>query len=875
MAYSSLFALDSHDLTSEAEVETRLLAALFHDLGYPPTSIIPKASVPPLLVASGSRRHPVQVDFLLQNAEGKTRVVVEAKDPRLSLADAWGQAAGYALSYNSNKQDEDRIAWLLISNGHMTSLFRHDSSQPTLTLRLSDFVSGSPPYAALRTYLKFQAAVRAQPPEGGFDVVTPDRLNVLFEQSHDLIWKKQKMAPPDAFFEFCKFVFIKLTMDKERERALAAGETQLFPMTTEWLNAVTPTSRHPVRDILFRDLRDRLEAAITQGKKRIFEPNETLKLTADTCRELIRRFEHVNLSSIDEDLNGRMFEVFLNEAVRGRELGQYFTPRSLVDFMTRIALSGWNSPDRPPKVIDACCGTAGFLIEVMAYQLASIRNDTRLTSTQRKARALRVKNESLFGVEGNERVSRVARINMYLHGDGGSHIFHGDGLDANPQVVDDMSPEQAEEVEDHARSIQEGEFDIVLTNPPFSMEYSVAEPDEDRILRQLAANNPGEVGTVLDSAAKVKSNVLFLFRYERLLRAGGEMLIVLDDTILNGETMAPVRQWLLANFILLGVHSLPFNAFFKARANIKTSVLHLRKKMAAYEEQGHVFMSITNNIGHDSRLNDTPERNNLNDVFTVYEEWQRTGQFAELFKSNQDANENLDCPEQVWLLPPDELKTARLDAFFYAPQLAAVRTQIDRLVEENSVENLRGCDFELRGKMTVVERRELLESQAQLKYIEISDVTPYGLIVSWLDGTLADFPSRGQYRVETGDILVAINNSSRGTVVLVPEKFNGAICTSGFLVLKPRNADEGHLLWYTLRSDFCRHQIYYLSQTASQPELKLRAWRSDFSVPLPKGRQRSRALEEARTFHSHLSALLGAETVRLPSQNITGPLETD
>lgn len=99
------------------------------------------------------------------------------------------------------------------------------------------------------------------------------------------------------------------------------------------------------------------------------------------------------------------------------------------------------------------------------------------------------------------------------------------------------------------------------------------------------------------------------------------MIVVLDDTILNGETMAPVREWLLQRFVLLGVHSLPFNAFLKARANIKTSVLHLRKKTTPDEGQGHVFMSINNNIGHDSRMRETPERNNLNDVFTVSEEW--------------------------------------------------------------------------------------------------------------------------------------------------------------------------------------------------------------------------------------------------------------
>lgn len=863
MAYSDLFKLHSRDLTSEAEVETRLLSKLFEDLGYPATAVVPKASVPPLLVASGSKRHKVQADFLLKSSAGHVRVVVEAKDPNRTLTDAWGQAAGYALTYNSDKPEHARARWLLLTNGHLTSLYRHDSSQPTLTLKLSDFVSGSPPYAALRTLLKYTASEPALVGPGHFQVITPDRLNTLFNQSHQLIWRKQKMSPADAFFEFVKFIFVKLLEDKKREKALAEGRTELFPMTSGWLAAVASTSKHPVRDILFRNLRESLEASIADGKKRIFEPNETLKLSADTCRELIQCFEGVNLSSIDEDLNGRMFEVFLNEAVRGKDLGQYFTPRPLVEFMTRIALARWTNPDVSPRVIDACCGTGGFLIEAMAFQLAALRNDSRLNKDQKGERAELVKNTTLFGVEANQRVSRIARINMYLHGDGGSHIFHGDGLDNSPQVAADMSREEVEEVKDHARKITEESFDIVLSNPPFSMEYSVSSPDEERILRQLVAETHHEAPHALDTARTVKSNLLFLFRYHRLLKPGAEMLIVIDDTILNGDTMLDVRRWLLRHFVVQAVYSLPVNAFFKARANIKTSVLHVRKKSKPEEEQGHIFMAITNNIGHDSRLHDTPERNNLNDVFTVYDEWQRTGQFNPLYKENHDPSENLERPAQVWLVLPEEVSEERLDAFFYAPELKRVYALIDDLAAAGKVEAHLGGDFQLRPKISKALRLKLEQAQTPLRYIEISDVTPYGLIVSSTIGAINELPSRGQYQVETGDVLVAINARSRGTVVLVPPEFNGAICTSGFLVIRPGSVEEGLLLWYTLRSDLCRHQIYYLAQTASQSELKLKAWRDRFRVPLPAGEARAAALSEAEAFQRHLGALLDADRVRL------------
>jgi type I restriction enzyme M protein len=854
MGFSTLFDLHTRDLKSEAEVETRLLAPLFKDLGYPVKSVIPKKQLAPLVVYSGSKKTTVEADFLLFGHAGSARVVVEAKDPKKSVQEAWGQAASYALSYNANKPDAERIKWLLISNGHITSLHQHDSSTPTVTLELSDFASGSPPYATLRSYIKFVTAVDL--PAGGlsFEITPPQKLNDLFNRCHDLIWKKEKMNPTDAFFEFCKFIFIKIGEDKKRETIGADALPHTLPMTVAWLNSLKSTAKHPVRDLLFNELRNSLESQIAQGKKRIFEPNETLKLSAATCRELIKLFETINLSSIDEDLNGRMFEVFLNAAIRGRALGQYFTPRPLVDFMTRIALANPRDISDPPKVIDACCGTAGFLIEVMAYLVSSLRTDTRMNAKDRNRLANLVRNERLFGIEANERVSRIARINMYLHGDGGSHIFWGDGLDKSPESAEDMSAERKGEVQDHTQKIQPGTFDLVLTNPPFSMSYSEGNQDEERILRQL---------TIADGASSVKSNLLFLQRYCDLLKPGGEMLIVLDDTVLNGTTHRPIREWVLESFVVVGIHSMPFNAFFKAKANIKTSVLHLRKKRDGQDTQGHVFMSISNNIGHDNALKDTLERNNLTDILNAYFEWRRTGKMDTIIRQNQDAAENLECPEQIWLVKPDDFSVERFDAFAYAPDLDATFSQIRQMTKAGSVNGQFGSAFTLRAKMTGKERAALRESGERLKYIEIGDVTQYGLITQHITGKIDELPSRGQYRIKTGDVLMAINNSSRGTVVLVPNEFNDAICTSGFLVIHPKNQDEGLLLWYSLRSELCRKQIYYLAQTASQPELKRRAWLKQFVVPMPSDKQRAEATAAAAEFQSHITAILSAENVRL------------
>jgi type I site-specific restriction endonuclease len=121
--YSTLFKLSSSDLNSEAEVETRLLAKLFEDLGYPVEAISPKSKVESLWITQGVNKTLKEVDFFLHDQLGNPRIVVEAKEPNQKISSAWGQAASYALSYNANKTQSEKIKYLLISNGYITSLY--------------------------------------------------------------------------------------------------------------------------------------------------------------------------------------------------------------------------------------------------------------------------------------------------------------------------------------------------------------------------------------------------------------------------------------------------------------------------------------------------------------------------------------------------------------------------------------------------------------------------------------------------------------------------------------------------------------------------------------------------------------------------------
>ena len=201
-------------------------------------------------------------------------------------------------------------------------------------------------------------------------------------------------------------------------------------------------------------------------------------------------------------------------------------------------------------------------------------------------------------------------------------------------------------------------FNVVLTNPPFSMSYNQSDPSEAAILRQYD----------ITTGTSERSNVLFLERYLDLLDEGGELVTVIDNTVLNGSERQHVRDFLLQHFVVRQVIALPFNTFYRAQANIQTSIVHLRRKRTVEEEQGDIFMGILNNVGHDDSQTRTPERDNTGRLLDAWREWDTTGRVHPCSWPNESDDENLGCPFQIFVVKASELDKKRLDAFYYAPR---------------------------------------------------------------------------------------------------------------------------------------------------------------------------------------------------------------
>ena len=643
------------NLRNESDVEQNFVVRLLDDLGFTDDFRETKAALRSVKIEKGRRQRLYVPDYIcyLDKAHKRPVFLVDAKSPTEAAMDGATDAQLYASVLRRSLADPKPEQFCIGSNGQRTVVLHYDSDIPRYDLDFLDIVDGNHRYESLKSALQ-RTAPTHQLLSGvnDFEFIKPDvkTVRALFEACHDVIWKREFESPVPAFWEFCKLMFIKLREDRRlhtdpKLKALVQAG-QPLPRTkvlfsVDYLDRVTnPSNPNPIA-ALFETTRDDLEAQVLSGeKKRIFDTTERLKLEPLTVRRVVGLLEHHDLIKIDEDLNGRLFQTFLSATMRGKQLGQFFTPRTVVDFMCDLAdLKVTKEPPYAPLVLDACCGTGGFLIEAMAKLTRQLKDGPLAILSEREKLKIdkAIKDERLIGIDAGKDppVARIARINMYLHGDGGSRIFSADALDKKVLIPSTASPELRGELK-QLRAMFSGpnaiHVDVALTNPPFSMKKEAKEADQKEILQEY------ESAFVVKSGQRkprpsLKSNVMFLERYRDLIRPGGKLITLIDESVLNTPTAADYRSQLFRHFYFRAVVSLPQDAFVDAGANVKTSILLLERKGVPSDDQPVTFYGRSENIGYKgSRLNES--LSDLPQILESFQQFQSTGKASSTVKAH-------------------------------------------------------------------------------------------------------------------------------------------------------------------------------------------------------------------------------------------------
>jgi len=460
-----------------------------------------------------------------------------------------------------------------------------------------------------------------------FEKVPTQEIDGIFRACHNLIWKKETINPTDAFYEFCKLFFIKLKQDKDvHTEYISKGEfppLEELKFSEQWIKKQGAVN--PVNSILFKEellpfLKNERE---NKGKKRIFEDNENINLQSATIKEVVKLLQHTDFFNIDEDLNGRMFETFLSATVRGKDLGQFFTPRSVVKFMVKMA-DLKVTKNKVDTIFDGCSGSGGFLIDAMADIVNKINDMQSLSNKEKDKIKDKVYRENIYGSEKSLKNSRVTRMNLWFHGDGSSNVYCLDTLDKKFNFDKSLSDERKKEITELRDKILNDhlKFDVIFTNPPFSTKYEWSKKDEKEILKDYDISYK-ELNKEKDNrVTSLKSNVMFIERYCDFLEKGGKLLTVIDESVLNADQEKYFRTYILNNFIVKAVISLPRNTFTNADTGTKTSVLYLRKKISIDEEQPPIFMAISENIGHSDSGKPEPDKCDLWGILKEYKKFE-------------------------------------------------------------------------------------------------------------------------------------------------------------------------------------------------------------------------------------------------------------
>lgn len=397
---------------------------------------------------------------------------------------------------------------------------------------------------------------------------------VLFK-CHNIIRDNDKLSPEAAFDEISKILFIKIR--KERDDIKGIYTEKVYKKEKTSYNATNKTLTDYYQH-LFNLVKEQYSS---EG---LFEPYERIRIRENSFEQIIKELEKYNLSKTSADIKGLAFEQFLGTTFRG-ELGQFFTPRSVVDFMVSVL-----DPTENDLICDPCCGSGGFLIKAFQYVRDKIEKNKNYSEDEKKELTQSVASKHLYGTDANPRMARTAKMNMIMHGDGHSGIHHHDGLL-------------------NVNDIFEDRFHIILTNPPFGAHVgrTLLVTDDDRmkdealivkykkdygerfvISQQQITKNINKPLLNLYQTGKMSglTEVLFLERCLNLLEPGGRLGIVLPEGVMDGNKLHNVRQYIESRARIMFIVSLPQEVFMKSGASIKPSILFL-KKFTEKEQLGY------------------------------------------------------------------------------------------------------------------------------------------------------------------------------------------------------------------------------------------------------------------------------------------------
>lgn len=295
--------------------------------------------------------------------------------------------------------------------------------------------------------------------------------------------------------------------------------------------------------------------------KELFEEN------AMVLEEIVRLFQEFRFKyERKSQFLGDFFESMLEDGYRQSE-GQFFTPTPITKFMLSslpIANIIQNKLDNDekyilPYIIDFACGSGHFLTEAIdevINVLESLYKGNKNKIYEELLKNTKWAGEYTYGIEKDYRLARTSQVACFLHGDGDANIIFGDGLEQHNRLPNDRT------------------FDILIANPPYTI-------DNFKPYLKINSSDYELWNEIPDTSDDIE--VLFIERMKQLLKDGGFASIVLPQWVLtSGGVFSKARTFLLEYFEFISIIELGSSTF--GATGTKTYILFLKRR----SDQEHI-----------------------------------------------------------------------------------------------------------------------------------------------------------------------------------------------------------------------------------------------------------------------------------------------
>ena len=342
-----------------------------------------------------------------------------------------------------------------------------------------------------------------------------------------------------------------------------------------------------------------------------FNSESNLGETKDRNRRLLNLINDFADEGLDfmpshagnEDIIGNTYEYLISRfaSSAGKKGGEFYTPTEVSILLAKLL-----NPQPGNRIYDPCCGSGSLLIKA--------------------ADEVSLDDYSLYGQESNGSTWALCKMNMFLHQKDNARIEWGDTI-GNPRLTD-------------ADKLMK--FDIVVANPPFSLDkWGAEEAEKDKHNRFWRGIPP-----------KSKGDYAFITHMvESAVEATGKVGVIVPHGVLfRGNAEGRIRKQLLEENVLEAVIGLPVNLFFGT--GIPAAILIFNK---GKKTQDVLFIDASREYLEGKNQN-TLRSQDINKIVQTNEQFKTLDKYAyrATFAEIQENDFNLNIPRYVDMFEDEE-----------------------------------------------------------------------------------------------------------------------------------------------------------------------------------------------------------------------------